>query len=210
MSSAVVKVVKVILALSKLSASKLVEAVESILSKMSGNTNFPIPNPALTEVGKAKDQLVNAVAKAKKGSVADKALVPEFRLALMLLLYPLRSYVEDISNSDPSTALSVALSSGMGVRKTTTPPKRTFRVKNLLLEGSVKLSCPKLKGQLLFNYKYSNTPDVLTSFVEIGALPRVTRTVADLTPAKTYTFMYCAISKFGTTDWSDPITILVM
>ena len=90
MSTKILKIVKVILGFSNLSVSKLVDAVESILGKMTGNISFPLPTPDLATVEKAKNNLRDAVAKAKKGSVADKALVPEMRRTLMLLMFPLR------------------------------------------------------------------------------------------------------------------------
>jgi hypothetical protein len=88
-------------------------------------------------------------------------------------------------------------------------PLHIFRVKNLPLSGSVKLSCPKGKKELMFNYKYSSTPAVASSFIEIGALPRVTRTIAGLTKGVEYTFMYCAISNAGQTDWSNEVVLVI-
>ena len=199
----------VVLKASRLSIAKLVEYVESILLKMKGNLNFPTPAPDLITIGKATDALKDAASDAAQGSKAAKALVIVKRRELMLLLEPLRAYVQSTANDDAPTAEQVAISSGMFVKKMNPIPVRTFKVVNTTTSGTVKITCPKNKGDITFDYQYTTTPDDVKSFVSIGALPKVTRLISKLTVGVKYSFRYSAINKDGQSDWSNLIVITV-
>ena len=195
--------------MSRLSVASLIAMVESVLLKMEGNTNFVTPNPDLAEVAKLKDDLKDTAALAAKGSKAAKALVPVKRRTLELAMYTLKSYVQSTSNSSPETAFAVAESSGMGV-KTITPRKaRVFSVKNMEQEGQVKVICPRDKGDITFEFAYTNTPSIEASFINTGFLPKSSRIISALIVGAKYTFRYRIVTKDGTSDWSDVITIIV-
>ena len=209
MQNIIVKVVIVVLKASRLSAAKLVEYVESILLKMIGNLSFPTPTPDLKTVALANEDFKTALSNAAQGSKAAKALVAVKRRELMLLLEQLRGYVQSTANNDAPTAEQVAISSGMFVKKMRPIPLRTFKVMNTITSGTVKLTCPKNKGDITFDYQYTTTPDDIKSYVSIGALPKVTRLIIKLTVGVKYSFRYSAINKDGQTDWSNVIVITV-
>ena len=209
MSTLIVKVITVVLKFSSLNTAKLIEAVNSVLLKMTSNSNFPTPDPPLATITTQVTVLEKAAANAKNGTKAAKAQVPVERRALMLMMKTLKAYVETIANGDAVTAEQVALTSGMSVKKVTAPPKRKFSVKNLAISGMVKLTCPRNKGDKMFDYCYTITPDDLTSYINIGPLTKVTRTVDGLGVGKKYYFRYRYFTKEGASDWSDAINIII-
>ncbi len=210
MSTIIVKIITVILGLSKLSVVKLINLVESIEVKMTGNVYFPTPEPDMITIVKAKEALVNASALAAKGGLADTALVKVRRRELSLLLNTLRAYVETISNMDPLTAETVALTSGMGVKKMSLPPKNVFKVKNTKASGIVKITCPRVKDDVTFDFESTATPKDETTYVAVGPSTKCTRTIAGLTFATNYSFRYMVLNrKTGESAWSNPITLVV-
>ena len=210
MSTIIVKFITVILGLSKLTVEKLIKLVEVIEVKMEGNPNFLIPSPDLALIGKAKDELINAVAVAAKSGVAANAMVKVKRRELSLLLKTLCAYVETISNQDPATAEAVALTSGMGVKKMVLPPKNVFKVKNSKVSGVVKITCPRAKDDITFDFESSSTPSDEKSFVAIGPSTKANRTISGLTFATNYSFRYMVLNrKTGESAWSNVITLVV-
>lgn len=210
MSGIIVKIITVVLGYSRLSVAKLVAAVESVIFKMDGNANFPTPVPDLITITAAKNELVDAAAEALKGGPAATAMVKVKRRALMLHMTSLRGYVETTSNTDAATAEQVALTSGMGVKRMTLPPKNVFRVKNTKVSGVVKITCPKVKDDVTFNFESTSTPDLPLSYVAIGADTKSTRTISGLRFATNYSFRYSKLNrKTGQSTWSDVITLVV-
>ena len=199
----------VALKMSRLSVANIIAAVESILVKMEGNTNFTTPNPDLILISKQKDDLKNTAASADKGNKADKALVPVKKRTLILSMSLLRAYVQDVANSNAETAVAVATSSGMQVTEMKPRKPRIFSVKNLIQEGAVKVICPREKGDVTFEFAYTPTPLVVASYINIGALPKSTRTIMALSVGIKYSFTYRVTTKDGTSDWSDVITMIV-
>ena len=210
MSTIIVKIITVILGISKLSVEKLINLVESIEVKMDGNVNFPTPLPDMITIQKAKDGLANASALAAKGGVAATALVKVRRRELTLLLKTLRAYIETISNLDPLTAETVALTSGMGVKKMVLPPKNVFKVKNTKVSGIVKITCPRIKDDVTFDFESTATPKDETTYVTVGPSTKCTRTISGLTSVTNYSFRYMVLNrKTGESNWSNPITLVV-
>ncbi len=210
MNTIIVKVITVILKLSRLSVANVVETVESILSKMAGNANFTTPNPSLASIGLEKDDLKATAAAAQNGSRAAKALVKVKLRILLLSMSTLRAYVQTVANTDASTAEQVALSSGMGVKRITPRGKRIFTVRNTTIPGQVKMFTGRVKHATAYDFEYKKATDTDAGYVSAGILPSATRTVSGLISTTPYSFRWCSISKTGRSAWSNIITIVVM
>ncbi len=74
----------------------------------------------------------------------------------------------------------------------------------------MKVICPREKGDVTFEFAYTNTPLIFSSYVNIGAMPKSTRIIAALLVGAKYSFIYRFTTKDGTSDWSDPISLIVM
>ena len=209
MSTVIVKMITVILKLGKLPVATVISTVESIVLKMTGNPFFTTPTPTLTVVTGLKDDLKAAAADAKNGTTAAKALVKVKRRILIQSMNSLCAYVQTITDLNAVTAEQVALSAGMSVKSMTPRQKRIFTVLNTLTLGSVKVFCPRAKGDVAFEFEYTKTPADERSYVSTGAKSSATRIVSGLPSITEYWFRWAAITKDGRGNWSDPISITV-
>ena len=210
MSNLIVRIKKVALKITRISVSAVIAKVESVLVKMKNNPNFINPNPPLATIDKENGELISALAKAKDGSKADKALVWVKLRKIRLSMNTLKSYVESTANNNAVTASEVIVSSGMDEKTFTPRKKRIFEVKNTNTSGTVKIWCPRTKKDFVFGFEYSLTPDIESSFVPVGFSPSASRTISKLISCKRYYFRWATITSAGTSDWSDVISIIVM
>jgi len=192
------------------SVLKFIGGVESVIEKMTGNTNFVTPLPSLADITLLKDALATAAADAKDGSKEQKADVKVKARALRLAMRTLGAYVETIANENPLTASKVALSSGMGVKRFTPRKKPLFQATNSAVSGIVKVFTGRVAKGVIYDFEYTLTPDDVTTYVSAGLQPSATRTIAELESGKTYWFRWQVYFIKGASDWSDPISLVVM
>ncbi len=199
-----------VLKLAGLPAATVISMVESILLKMTGNTNFTTPNPPLATITTEKDELVDAVADAQNGSRAAKAVVKVKLRTLMLSMATLRAYVQTVANTNAETAEEVALSSGMDVKRINPRARRQFTVVNTALPGQLKTYTGRVKNASSYDFEYKKTNSADEEYVSAGVLPSATRIISDLTSGVEYQVRWCSISKDGRSAWSSPINIIVL
>ena len=210
MSTTIIKIITVVLKLAGLPAATVISMVESVLSKMTANTNFTTPNPPLATITTEKDELVTALADAQNGSRAAKAVVKVKLRTLMLSMETLRAYVQTVSNGNAETAEEVALSSGMDVKRITPRARRQFTVVNTALPGQLKTYTGRVKYASSYDFEYKKADSADAEYVSAGVLPSATRIISDLSSATEYSVRWCSISKDGRSAWSSPINIVVL
>ena len=205
-----IKIVQVAQHFVRQSVPKLIAGVESVIEKMSNNENFALPNPPLATVVTQKNELVDALAIAKDGSKADKATMKVKQRALKLTMRTLGSYVQTIANMNAKTAYEVVISSGMSVQRFNPRKKRVFTAVNTLVSGVVKVFTGLVDKGIMFDFEYTQTPEVESSYVSAGIRKRATRIIAGLESGKTYYFRWRVYFAKSKSDWSDPISLVVM
>lgn len=210
MSNLMVRVRKVVFKISRISVSAVTLKVNSVLVKMKNNPNFINPKPPLATIEAENEELISALAKAKDGSKADKAVVFEKLYKIKLSISTLLGYIESTANSNAETASSVIISSGMDEKTFTPRKKKIFEVKNTDVSGTIKVWCPRTKKDLVFGFEYTQTPDDESSFVSAGFKPAASRIITDLVSGKRYYIRWASINSTGQTDWSDWKSIIVM
>lgn len=120
-----IKKVIVVLGLKEMTIPEKIEKGRHIVTEMTGNPNFggggtPI-TPSLADITTAVDELEEAHDAAQSGGTEETAIQHEKETELDRLLTGLGHYVEDVANSNPETAESVGLSSGMDLKKDAEP-----------------------------------------------------------------------------------------
>ena len=100
------------------SNSRLVVDSGNIITSMTGNTNFPTPDPTLTVVTTARDAFVVAVPETMHRDQEKVAVRNAKRAELVSLLRQLSNYVDSNNNED----MAVLLSSGFPGQKTPRQP----------------------------------------------------------------------------------------
>ncbi len=178
-----------------------------IAASMTGNAYFPSPTlPLATLVGHIADlEAAHVVARTR----ADGAAAA--RNAKLVVVHDdlkrLRSYVETIANQHGEDAPAVVVSSGMSEKDSAGPLKAGFSAKQRKRSGSVRLAVRHPGIVTSFDWQLSTDGVVWT---DLRSTVVANLDLDGLTPATRYHFRYRTLTRNGTSDWSDPLTLLVV
>lgn len=183
----------------------------NIIEKMTGNTDFPTPFPALADVTAALTDYDQALEQAQNGGTDKTAIKNNKRQALEDLLAKLALHVQVHCNNDRVRVLG----SGFDVRKASTPKVTVlekpvnFTLMNGPYPGSVNLSVGKTPGAGSYVFEYAATPVTeTTSWTKAGVTSRA-HTFAGLTRGQEYAFRVTGVGIDVSSVYSDVINIYV-
>jgi hypothetical protein len=197
------------LAILKLSRSvpALISEAKAMVQAMTGNPNFPTPEPPLPTVTagiSALEVAQNAAQSRAHGAVVAR---DEKRTALVALLEQVRGYIQKTADTNYETSSSVIQSAGVNVRKQVVRPKRTFAIKEGAVSGTVKVTANVAARRA--SYDWQNSLDGGKTWNTMPSSLQASTTLTGLAPGSTVSFRYRAVTKAGVGDWSQPISILV-
>ena len=187
--------------------SLLITYVQGILKAMTGNPTFPTPNPPLTAVSGAANDLQAAETAARTRATGTIATRNEKRAALVTLLEVLKAYVQSVADASPENAISIIESSGLALRKATVRAPRVFAAKATTLSGSVKLTAPLAGRRAAYRWQYST--DGGKTWVDASETLQAKTSVTGLPVGTTAQFRYRSVIKGGASDWSAPLSMVV-
>ncbi len=184
--------------------------VNTIITKMTGNPDFPAPSPTMIELHNKMQELVTAQENAVKGSVEATLIRDQKYTVVKKMVTILGAYVEWQSQGDPLKIMSA----GFEIRKNPEPAGDVGKPQNLkvvpgALEGTVDLSFDKLKGSRL------NFVDICEN-ISLGIwTPNATSTktkvrISGLESGKKYWFRVKGAGINGDGPYSDPATSFVL
>ena len=124
-----------------------------------------------------------------------------------MLSAPRRTYVETIANQHAEDAEAVVASSGMSVKQSAGPSKADFAVQQGTVSGSVRLTVRHPGIVTSFDWQTSSDGD---HWVDEPSTVRANLDIDGLTPGIRYCFRYRTLTRDGKSDWSDPLTLLVV
>jgi hypothetical protein len=185
----------------------LVTYARSIVHAMTGNPSFPSPRPSLATVAAAVEVLSEAEAATRSRTAGTVTARDEKRLALVGLLQQLLSYVQATADAGAENGPAIIESAGMAVKKTRVHPPGVFAAKRGPVSGSVKLVAPKAGNRAGYEWAYST--DGGKTWVSLPFTVQASTTLFDLQPASTVHFRYRAVTKDGTGDWGQTLSMLV-
>jgi hypothetical protein len=185
----------------------LIVYVQGILKAMTNNPTFPTPNPPLTAVSSAANDLQAAETTALARATGTIATRNEKRAALVTLLEVLKAYVQSVADATPENAISIIESSGLALRKTAVHAPRVFAAKATTLSGSVKLTAPLAGRRAAYRWQYST--DGGKTWVDASETLQAKTTVTGLSAGTTVQFRYRSVIKGGASDWSAPLSMVV-
>ena len=162
---------------------------------------------SLASVQAATDDLFHAETAAltrAKGAVATR---DEKRIALVMLLQRLLSYVQSCADAEPEHAASIIETSGMAVKRPRVQLPRVFSAKPGAVSGSVKLVAPQAANRAGYEWGYSL--DGAATWESLPFTVQANTTVSGLKPGATVHFRYRAVTKDGAADWNDAATLIV-
>lgn len=188
--------------------SEIITIGRRIVMMMTGNPNFPSPNPTLADTTIALDAL--EVSQTGMDGARAKTVERNLRLKVVKrLLAQLYAYVENIANGD----VMIALSSGFESRSPRNPigilpAPAGIEAKNTVVEGRVLLKWSKV--QKSSGYWIEWTQDVTQSVWPKATTSKKAKVMIDgLVPGERYYFRVATISSEGYEGYSDVITLRI-
>jgi hypothetical protein len=200
---------KILFSFCRYNAPNLIVFGRSVVTKMTGNVNFPIPDPTLAEITEATDELEIMAAIAKDGSKLAKSNMKAAKKKLITLLRSLAWYVEKKADEDEN----ILISSGFELSKDPQPSQRdSFFVFQGVDSGSVLIGCIavlKAGAYLWFRSVDKDLPVAEKDWLFVAASSQRKMLLSNLVPGQTYWFIYRAVTPQGMMEWSDPIQFYV-
>jgi hypothetical protein len=183
---------------------------DTVHTSMTGNANFPTPNPPLTAVRTATDELTAAAEAVRLAKLALQAKVDvqdQKEVAFDLVLTQEGNYIETASGGDPVRILSA----GVQVQAGRTPPAPMSKVDDLSatggdMPGECDLNHKPVKNKKNYIVEVSPDPVTATSWKQAGLPSKSSFTVTGLTSGDKYWFRVAAIGTLGPGPFSDPAT----
>jgi hypothetical protein len=185
--------------------------VKTIITSLTGNPGYASPTPELTVVQAALDDFSTAFTNAADGGRTLTAIKDGCREALAALVRSLANYVEQACDGD----LSVLLSSGFPIQKPQKFPigplstPFNLRLKLGAVSGALSATVSPVYGVSTYNWRIyaASAPTVILQTAQTtGGNTGFT----GLTPGVIYAVQANAVGTAGTTDWSNPVTLMVV
>ncbi len=196
--------VKISLAFKKLSAALSAVFGQSILTAITGNSNFLNPFPVITDLQTAVTDLKNAIALFHPGDKASGEAVKAAKRKLNPVLKALAGYVEYISD----TKVTIALSSGFSIVPARQGRAKGFTAVQGLQSGSVEVRT--LSGANSYVWQYYAEPLSNADWHQAAVTTRAAYTINGLNPGTKYWFRVAAITKNGQQPWGNPVMVHVV
>ena len=173
----------------------------TILTKLTGNANYPTPSPSLLVLQTAINNLDAAINDPNPSTVT----IESKELYLEKVLYALKGYVEFACDDD----VEKAVSSGFELSKNSGTRPKLFTVKQGQLSGSVELQCP-YKANAAYVWEYINDPINQNTWVQFKVSNGTTVTLSGLTPGTKYWFRVKTIVQDVEQPYTDPHQVHVV
>ncbi len=199
--------------LKRLSTTDKLAKGRHIVTAMTNNASFPNPNPPLTEVTTALDDLTQtfALVQAAKSELATR-VVNQNNAATKVdqALTQLVSYVENVAGRDNS----LITSAGMETKAAPSAPAIPAIPQALGAsagehEGEIDLFWKPVPNARSYTIEASQDPATPTSWVHVGIATSASRVISNLTSGKRYWFRVAAVSAGGQSGWSEHATKVV-
>jgi hypothetical protein len=201
---------KVKLDLKSLSIPEKVEKIRQIVKALTGNSNFPTPQPALATLTALANDLevaYNDAQASKQATTAKISLMHTKEDAAEQGVRQATFYVESVAGDDEDKILSAGLSLRSAATQITQASAPTaLAATEGDHERELDLSHNPVKGAKSYEYQQSPDPPTATSWVHAAISAKSSATISGLTSGTRYWFRVRAITSGGATGWSDPAT----
>lgn len=201
---------KVKLNLRGLSTLELIALGRQIVKAMTGNPDFPTPQPTLAQLNTTIGELETAygdMQTARQVAATKTSIKDEKQEATIRMLRQSAAYVESVSSDNEK----MILGAGMDVRTVASPSQAPTMPGDLIAregdhEGEIDLQWDKVRGAKSYEIQRSADPPTPTSWAHAAVSAKTSATINGLTSGTRYWFRVAAITSAGQSGWSDPAT----
>jgi hypothetical protein len=199
----------VVLKLSEDSVPLLVSRARFIVERVTNSPWFPSPSPPLPVVEAAIDDLDAAQVRTHTRAPDSVTARDAKRMVLMQRLEELRDYVWKIAIENLEHAAEIVESAGMYLKRLRGPEPQGFAAGPGDHSGEVHVTAPRHGDRAAYEFQHS-----LDGKQTWLGFPKAVETKASATltgqkPGSTVYIRYRVTVKGVTSDWSDPISIIV-
>lgn len=191
-------------------ADKIIRA-EQIVASLTGNTNFPTPNPPLATVTASINTLRAAIVDAQKARQRAQSMTAkqhDDEATLDQIMRQLAAYIENVSGDDAA----MIRSAGVSIRSAATSTTDTLAAPSGLSategdhEGEIDLHWNSVKRARSYVIQHSADPPTDTSWTQNQVVVTSSAAASGLTRGAKHWFRVAAVSSSGQSGWSDPAT----
>jgi hypothetical protein len=201
---------KVKLELRYLTVPDRIEFGRQTITSMTGNAHFTTPEPALTALTEAVNELetaFNNANTARQAAITQTSILADKTSVFDTLFTKLGNYVENASGGDEATILS----SGLSVRSKATPVGSMSAPQGLSLtagdkEGQLDGGWDPVRGAKTYIAEVCLDPITPTGWKSAGVTTKSSITITGLVSGSKYWVRVAAIGAAGQGPWSDPAT----
>lgn len=195
----------------RLSIPEKIQKARNIVLKMTGNTNFTTPVPALSAITTAIGKLETSHENAMDGGQSKKAAMKVDEKALDVLMAQLAAYVQDASLGDELKILS----SGMEVKALPSAPQpltAPLDARALIngVVGEAQLRWKPVKGAKSYVVERTTTPNDEATWTIFDVSTRGSLHVRGLTSMSVMWFRVAALGAKGRSGFSDPFKATIL
>jgi hypothetical protein len=191
------------LGFSRLPIPNKVQEARSIISALTGNANFPNPDPALSVVTSAVNALETAYEAAKDGGKSKKSFMRLQEKALMGVMGQVAAYVQNASKGDATIIESAA----MKVKAVRSSPQAVNAPQAVTAVPGKKEGEVAIKWKPVVSakaYLVQQSTDGNTGWTDCGTATKGSITISGLTSGGKFWFRICAIGSKGEGPFSGP------
>jgi len=197
-----------VLRLPKNNTPLYISCARAIVKAMATSSWFPSPRPALATVESAVEALTTAQAATHMGGQAQTAIRNDKRRDLQVLLDQLRSYVQSVADANAENAASIIESAGMYVKGARGRGRAGFRLKDGRVSGEVDVFVDQAANRASYEWEYRL--DGSDAWIARPSTTKASTTIPGLPHGVRVWVRYRTVVKSVTSDWSQPLSILVM
>jgi hypothetical protein len=191
--------------------AELINDTNVILTALADNVAiYATPTPPLPALQTALDNFVTGVANAAGGGPSATSARNNLRLILVGLMRQLASYVTVACQGD----MTKLLLSGFPVQKPTRQPVGVLPAPaNVTVtlggrSGEIIVKANPVFGSSIYNWRLVNA--ATGAVVQTNQTPAANTLFSGLTPGGTYTVTLNAVGTAGPSDWSSPVSQMVI
>lgn len=182
-----------------------------VVELMTGNVNFPNPNPTLDVITTANAAYLQALNKMQGGSKEDTVIKNNNRKIIESLLKTETDYVLQVSGGDEA----IILSSGFDVNRKPTLVGPLAKATGLILKagdnkGTIMVDCNVVARAGFYEFEYTVAPSTMTSIWLKRTSTKHKMLIDGLTSGKQYTFRVAGAGSDPSRNWSDEISSFVL
>jgi hypothetical protein len=189
-------------------AEKIIKT-RQVVTNLTGNADFPTPNPPLAHITATVDALEAKVVETQAARQAARALTAEqgkMEDTLDKEMAEIGAYIETTSGGDEKKILAA----GVGVRASAATHDISVPAALSLTEGDhnreLKAHWDRVDNSRSYVPERSPDPPTETSWVHEKVVTTSSTTISGLTSGVRYWFRVAAIGSSGQSGWSDPAT----